>query len=93
MREKIEEALAGGIAFAIFRDEAVLELRPLTSGGGWILADVHVAQNALVRWELRRDAAAKCVSVGITSIDYRTAAMSLRSYKRFAGAGWGIPDD
>jgi hypothetical protein len=67
----VGEVLVGRVAFAVFvggSAPAICEFRPLSGGLGWLLAAVHLEQNALVPPDLRAAAQAKCASVGIVHV-------------------------
>ena len=81
LASKIEAVLVGQVAFAEFRGEAILELHPLSGGFGWLLADVHVARNALVPEELRAAAVHACTNIGIPAVE--RGGGELRPYARF----------
>lgn len=85
----LDRALAGQVAFAEYRREAIAELRPLTLGRGWLLEQVHVARNALVPAELAQAVEAKCATFGIPRVDARDADEDWRRYRRFVrDGGW-----
>jgi hypothetical protein len=83
LSEKIEVALVGRAAFAEFRREAILELRPLADGFGWMLWEVHVARNMPVPSGIKQAAEAKCASLGIPRVDADAGIDRLRQYRRF----------
>lgn len=88
-KEKLDEALAGQVAFAEFRGECIVELRPLTLETGWVFHDAHVQRNGFVDWELAKAARLKCASVGIPAIDPRDDSEAWRRYRRFVrNGGW-----
>ena len=82
-KEKLDEALAGQVAFAEFRGECLVELRPLTLEAGWVFHDVHVERNGFVDWELAKAARLKCQSLSIPAIDPRDDSEAWRRYRRF----------
>lgn len=69
VRHHLSNALDGKVAFAEFRDEAVLEFFPLSSGG-WLLNSVNVAQNALVPELLEAEARRACHSAEVPFVDH-----------------------
>lgn len=71
LRDRIEEALTGRAAFAEYRGEAILELRPLAGEFGWLLHEVHGARNDFVPWDVRRDAEAASLRAGVHHVDGR----------------------
>lgn len=79
----IDRALIGQVAFAEFRGEAIVELRPLTLGRGWLLDAVHVARNAHVPTSLAQEVERKCAAIGIPSFDQRDTGEDWRRYVRF----------
>ena len=84
LSQKIEVALVGRAAFAEFRGEAIMELRPLSDGFGWMLAEVHVARNMPVPQAVKLAAEAKCAALGIPHVDADAGMDRLRQYRRFA---------
>lgn len=89
----VGEALVGRVAFAEFTgvsDKVICEFRPLSSGCGWLLVDVHAARNGLAPRELRQSAEEKCASLGIPHIaapdagDWRSVRRMIRSAEPFA---------
>lgn len=88
-KEKLDEALAGQVAFAEFRGETILELRPLSLGKGWLLHDVHVSRNGFVDSELAEAARLKCETLGIPAVEPRDRGEAWRRYRRFVrNGGW-----
>lgn len=83
----LDRALAGQVAFAEYRCEAIIELRPLTLGKGWLLEQVHVARNAIVSAELADAVQTKCAVLGIPHVDARDADEDWRRYRRFVRDG------
>lgn len=79
----LDRALAGQVAFAEFRNETIVELRPLTLEKGWLLEQVHVARNALVPSELAAATRMKCATLGIPHVDACDAGEDWRRYRRF----------
>lgn len=91
----VGEALVGRVAFAEFTgasDKVICEFRPLSSGRGWLLVDVHAPRNGLAPRELRQAAEAKCASLGIPHIaapdagDWRSVRRLIRHAEPFAFA-------
>jgi hypothetical protein len=81
---KIDEAAAGQSAFAELKQaQAILEFRPLSLGLGWMLHDVHVAQNGHVDTKIVEAARAKCGGLGIPYIEDRDQGEDWRRYIRF----------
>ena len=86
---KLDEALAGQVAFAEFQRECIVEVRPLSLDRGWLLQHVHVARNGLVSSELAKAVEAKCEAVGIPYVDQRDSGEDWRRYRRFVrNGGW-----
>lgn len=83
----LDETLAGQVAFAEFRGEAIVEFRPLSLGRGWLLKHIHVARNGLVCSELAKAAEAKCDALGIPHLDQRDNGEDWCRYRRFARGG------
>lgn len=69
MSERIEDALAGRAAYAVYRDAAVMEFRPLANGYGWLLYEVHAPRNDFVEPDLRALVRAKSLEAGIPYVD------------------------
>ena len=78
LRERVDDALAGRAAYAEFRGEAIIELRPLAGSFGWMLHDVHGPNNGLLAPDVRAGAQAKCLEIGIPHIDWRADVPDLR---------------
>ncbi len=86
----IDRALIGQVAFAEFRREAIVELRPLTLDRGWVLDGVHVARNAHVPTSVAEEVERKCASVGIPGFEQRDSSEDWRRYIRFVREAGGI---
>lgn len=88
----IDRALIGQVAFAEFRGEAIVELRPLTLDRGWLLDAVHVPRNAHVPSTLAEEVERKCAGIGVPSFDQRDTGEDWRRYVRLVRdsgpAGW-----
>lgn len=85
----LDQALAGQVAFAEFRGAAIIELRPLTLGKGWLLYDVNVERNGWVSDEVGAAARAKCEGLGIPHLDRRDGEEDWLRYRRFVrNGGW-----
>lgn len=89
----VGEALVGRVAFAEFTGATanmICEFRPLSSGRGWLLVDVHAPRNGLAPRELRQAAEEKCASLGIPHIaapdagDWRSVRRLIRRAQPFA---------
>jgi hypothetical protein len=82
LRSQIADALGGRVAFGEFDGRAICELRPLADGLGWLLADVHVADNALVPPPVRDAARQKCAEHGIVNLAMPESSTAWKSVKR-----------
>jgi hypothetical protein len=87
LANKLDETLAGQVAFAEFRRECIVEFRPLTLEKGWLLYEVHVARNGFVDAEIQAAAQAKSSALGIPHLDGRDTGEDWRRYRRFVGNG------
>jgi hypothetical protein len=67
MDRKIVGSLLGRAAYAIFRDEVVMEFVYLTTGT-WLFVDAHAMINGLVPNELEAAVRAKCVAGGVATV-------------------------
>ena len=65
--QKLTGALHGRMAYAIFRDEVVMEFGGL-SDGSWVFIGCHAKANGLVEPHLVKAAEAKCDAAGIPHI-------------------------
>lgn len=82
LRDRIEDALAGRAAYAVYRDVAVMEFRPLANGYGWLLYEVHAPRNDFVEPDLRAAVRAKSLDVGIPYVDDGVGRVDFgRSYR------------
>jgi len=61
---KIVGALLGRSAYAVFREQAVLEFTVLSTGG-WLYVDAHAPRNGTVPPEIEEAARAKCLVAGV----------------------------
>ena len=68
LRSYIGRVLAGAVAFAEFRETMLLEFRPM-SDGGWLLEDIHVANNGRVPECDRLAAREMCAGHGIPHLE------------------------
>lgn len=87
---KLDEALAGQVAFAEFQRECIVELRPLSLERGWLFHDVHVERNGFVDGELAEAARLKCETLGVPAVDPRDRGEAWRRYRRFVRNGGGL---
>lgn len=83
LAKKIEDALVGRAAYAVFRGSVTLELRPLSGGFGWVLWQVHFPSNKPGPKAIMDAAAAKCSTLGIPHVDLDVGMDRLRQYRRF----------
>jgi hypothetical protein len=74
LHQKITGALHGRTAYAVFREEVILEFAGL-SDGSWVYVGAHAKENGLVDPLLARDAEAKCDAAGIPHIMRRPSAL------------------
>jgi hypothetical protein len=77
LRSYIGRALAGSVAFVEFQDSMLIEFRPM-SNGGWLMGDVHIANNERVSDADRNAAEEVCAEHGIPHM----------AYQRQPPAGW-----
>jgi hypothetical protein len=91
----IGDALVGRVAFAELASgsaPAICELRPLSGGLGWLLADVHVERNSIVSPDVRVAAQQKCADFGIAHVavpdagEWRSVRRMIRQLDPFAFA-------
>lgn len=83
LSHRLADVAAGKMAVAEYRDECLVEFRPLTLGAGWILRDVHIARNAPVPLALIADVESKCEVLGIPHIDETVGDDGWKNYRRF----------
>lgn len=81
LSNKVEEVLAGRLAFAEFRTDAVVEFRPLTQG--WIVWQVHGHRNERATHAVETAALARCDLMGIARLDERPGGREWQRYCRF----------
>ena len=67
LHQKLTGALHGRTAYAVFRDEVILEFTGL-SNGSWVYAGCHGKDNCLVEPHLAQAAEAKCDAAGIPHV-------------------------
>lgn len=81
---KLSHVAAGRMAVAEFRDECLVEFRPLTGSGGWMKWLCHGLRNGLVPISTENAAAAKCDALGILRQDEDAGGSTgWRSYRAF----------
>jgi hypothetical protein len=89
----IEDAVIGAAAFLEFMHddkEAILELRPLAGGFGWVLQEIHVLRNGEVADELREAARATCLAECIPHISDGSKCEDWQGYRDFTQKKWGV---
>jgi hypothetical protein len=84
LASKISHIAAGRMAVAEFRDECLVEFRPMTGGGGWMKWLCYGPRNRIVPISVENAAAAKCDALGIPRQDEDVGDSSgWRSYRAF----------
>jgi hypothetical protein len=83
LRHRLADIAVGRMALAEFRSECLVEFRPLTSGAGWLLRDVHIERNRPVPLSLIADVDAKCDQIGIPRINEAAGGDGRSSYRHF----------
>ena len=79
LHQKLTGALHGRTAYAVFRDEVILEFAGL-SDGSWVYAGCHGKENGLVEPHLVRAAEAKCDAAGIPHV--KRSPRALGAFRR-----------
>jgi hypothetical protein len=79
LHQKLTGALHGRMAYAIFRDEVVMEFGGL-SDGSWVFMGCHGKANGLVEPHLSRAAEAKCDAAGIPHV--KRSPRALGAFRR-----------
>ena len=82
LAHRMSDVAAGKMALAEFREDCLVEFRPLTQGRGWLLRDVHIERNRPVPLALIAEVEAKCDQMGIHRID-DAGDSGWKSYRRF----------
>lgn len=83
LASKVGQVAAGRIAIAEFREECLLEFRPLSSSSsGWMFWLCHGSRNGLVPISTVNAAAAKCDVLGIPRQNEDAGGSGWRSYRR-----------
>ena len=80
---KLEDALAGQVAFAEVNGQCIAELRPLSNGVGWILRDIHVKNNDFADDETQKLAKEACLMQGIPSVGGALETDDMERVRRF----------
>lgn len=83
LAHRLSEIAAGKMAIAEFRDECLVEFRPLTLGAGWMLRDVHIQRNNFVPAALVAEVEAKCDALGIPRVEEAVGGKPWNDYRRF----------
>lgn len=83
LAHRLSEIAAGKMAIAEFRDECLVEFRPLTLGAGWMMSKVHIARNDFVPVALIAEVEAKCDAIGIPRVADHVGGSGWESYRRF----------
>jgi len=90
LAHRMSDVAAGKMALAEFREDCLVEFRPLTQGRGWLLRDVHVERNRPVPLTLFAEVEAKCDALGVPRIDDVGSYDGWKSYRNFTGElEWG----
>lgn len=90
LAHRLADVAAGKMALAEFRENCIVEFRPMTQGRGWLLRDVHVGRNGPVPLALYAEVEAKCDALGVARIDDVGSYDSWKSYRNFTGElEWG----
>ena len=80
---KASQVAAGRMAIAEFRGECLLEFRPLTADGGWMLWLCHGPRNGHLAIATIDAAQAKCDALGIPRHDEDAGGFGWRTYRQF----------
>lgn len=83
LRHRLADAAVGRMALAEYRGKCLVEFRPLTTGAGWLLRDVHIERNRPVPLSLFADVEAKCDEIGIPRINEAGGGDGRSSYRHF----------
>lgn len=83
LASKIDQIAAGRLAIAEFRGEVLLEFRPLTANGGWLLWAFHGHRNEMVDDQITHAATAKCDQLRIHRPNNDVGGANWRSYRRY----------
>jgi len=82
LADNLDRVASGAMAIAEFRDECLIEFRPLTSGDDWVVWQVHGHRNRPVSCELAAEAVAACNRLGVPGIRNPAINPEWRSYRR-----------
>jgi len=83
LRHRLADVAVGRMALAEFRGECIVEFRPLSSGAGWLLRDVHIERNRPVPLSLFADVEMKCDEIGMPRINEAGGGDGRSSYRHF----------
>lgn len=83
LRHRLADVAVGRMALAEFRQECIVEFRPLTAGAGWLLRDVHIERNRPEPLNLFADVEVKCDEIGIPRINEAGGGDGRSSYRHF----------
>lgn len=83
LAHRLPEIAVGKMAIAEFRDECLVEFRPLTLGAGWMLRDVHIQRNNFVPAALVAEVEAKCDALSIPRVVEAAGGKAWKDYCRF----------
>ncbi len=82
LADNLDRAASGAMAIAEFRDECLVEFRPLTTGDDWVVWQVHGHRNRPVACELAAEAVAACGRLGVPGMRNPAVNPEWRSYRR-----------
>lgn len=82
LAHRLDRVASGAMAIAEFRDECLVEFRPLTIGSRWVVWQVHGHRNHPVPPHLAREAVAACAKLGVASVLDPAEDETWRSYRR-----------
>lgn len=90
LSHRLSDVAAGRMAVGEFREQWLVEFRPLSLGAGWMLRDVHGHRNGPVPLAVVSEVEAKCDQIGIPHIDETAGGDRWKSYRRFTSElEWG----
>ncbi len=83
LADKLGHVAAGRLAVAEFRDEALLEFRPMTAGAGWMLWAIHGSRNSPVALHVCQAADAKIDALGVPRLAEGPGGTPWSSFRAF----------